>query len=387
MTNQSDGVAELPKSTVADRISDVVRQLRTQESPLGFGLWDMQTADRRGEVMNAIKGIGGQPKHIKDGYQYVGGFPSHRWRAATADDHYRTLSYGIKQFPKKWAPIRDALDQPYHYVSVGPGTGEKDRIVLQHLQSMASDETIVYIPIDISADLLRMGIETSMQDVDDDRVEVLPIELDITDDDALPGLKTVIQELTGESGVLISLLGNTLANFNDDRYMLGQIASLLSSPKDRLFVELATAREASTKTATKAAEEYEGSRTFRDFAMAALREYTDLSLNQGHVYPTAKVIDDSVLQITTHFASDKSQRVTLKDGDDFDLGKNEEIELYTSRKYTEEALDEMRSSFSCVAASSPQRFRGGGFGITMELLSRRNLDAGGEKLHPVTGQS
>lgn len=385
MANQSDGIAALPKSTVADRISDLVRQLRTQESPLGFGLWDMQTADRRGDVMNAIKGIGGQPKHIKDGYQYVGGFPSHRWRAATADDHYRTLSYGIKQFPKKWQPIRKALDQPYHYVSIGPGTGEKDRIVLQHLQSMPSDETIVYIPIDISADLLRMGIETSMQDVDDDRVEVLPIELDITEDDALPGLKTVIRELTGDSGVLISLLGNTLANFNDDQYMLGQVASLLSSPRDRLFVELATTREASTKTATKAATEYEGSRTFRDFAMAALREYTDLTPDQGHVNPTAKVIDDSVLQITTHFTANKPQLVTLKDGDDFDLAKNEEIELYTSRKYTEEALNAMRSNFSCVAASNPERFRGGGFGITMELLSRRDRGKKEETFHPVTG--
>ena len=112
-------LSDLPKSTVADRISDAVKQLRTLDSPLGFGLWDTRTADRRGEVMDAIKGTGGQVKHIKDGYQYVGGFPAHMWRLATADDHYKTLRYGIKQFRKEWEPIRDALVKPYHYVSIG----------------------------------------------------------------------------------------------------------------------------------------------------------------------------------------------------------------------------------------------------------------------------
>ncbi|HTR76318.1 MAG TPA: L-histidine N(alpha)-methyltransferase [Solirubrobacterales bacterium] len=385
MANQSERAEAPPKSTVADGISGIARELKRLDAPLGFGVWDLQTADRRGEAMNALKGTGGQPKHLKDGYQYVGGFPSHRWRVATTDEHYRTLNYGISQFPRTWHPVRDALDQAYHYVSIGPGTGEKDRIVLRHLQSMASDETVVYVPIDISGDLLRIGLDTALRDIDDDRVEVLPIELDITDAEALQGLKIIIHELTGDSPVLYSLLGNTLANFSDDRRMLNQITELLASPQDRLFLELATTREANPKLAEQAASEYEGSRTFRDFATAALHEYTDLPSGFGTVHPTAEIIDDDqVLRITTHLIADKTLQVSVKDGDDFKLSKGELIELYISRKYTPDALDQLCAGLSRVA-SGRQGFRKGGFGIAMELLSVAGVGNTKKALHPVAG--
>ncbi len=377
----------LPKSTVADRISDAVKQLKSLDSPLGFGLWDTRTADCRGEVMDAIKGTGGQVKHIKDGYQYVGGFPAHMWRLATNDDHYKTLRYGIKQFRKEWEPIRKALVKPYHYVSIGPGTGEKDRSVLQHLQSMATTETIVYVPVDISSDLLRMGLDNSMEEIDD-RVEVLPVELDITDADAVADLKTVLHELIGDSGMLLSLLGNTLANFRDDRTMLKQIASLMSSPNDLLFIELATTTEADVHSAKSAAVEYEGSKSFREFALATLLDYTDLTRDQGQVEPSAEVIEEAALQITTRFTVDKVHKVELKDGDHFDLQKDEPIELYISRKYSEAALQSLYSGFRNVATNS-SRYRNRslsrtGFGITMDLLEL--ADSSVPPVHPVAGE-
>jgi len=377
-----------PRSTVADRISGVVKQLRGNDSPLGFGLWDSRTAYNHGQVMNAIKGIGDRRKHIKDGYQYVGGFPAHQWRRATSDDHYKTLSYGIAQFGKEWQPIREALDRPYHYVSIGPGTGEKDQHVLRHLQSMAMTDTIVYVPIDISGDLLRMGLQKSLQDVDEERVEVLPIELDITDAEAAAALDPVLNELTGGSGMLLSLLGNTLANFHADTKMLKQITSLMS-PNDLLFIELATAQQADTKLAGKAAEEYAASKSFREFALATLLEYTDLSRDQGSVKPTVQLIDESVIQITTHFSVDKRLRVELKDGDHFDLLKDEPIELYISRKYTDPALDKLFAGFENVATTS-SRYRGRlamktPFGNTMDLLRPRASSKDKNPEHPVTG--
>jgi L-histidine Nalpha-methyltransferase len=386
MGSQSNGASMPPTSTIANRISDVVRQLRDLELPLRFGVWDMQIADRRGKAMNTLKGIGDEPKRMKDGYQYVGPFPSHRWRVATTDEHYKTLSYGISQFPRAWPPIRKALDQPYHYVSIGPGTGEKDRIVLRHLQSMASDSTLVYIPIDISGDLLRMGLDKVLQDVDDDRVEILPVELDITDPEAIQALKIVLHELVGDSPVLYSLLGNTLANFSRDRHMLGQIASLLASPADLLFIELATAQEATTTSARAAAKEYEGSKTFRDFAMAALHEYTDIPPNFGVVTPTAEVVDDDhVLRITTHLRANKTLHVNVKDGDQFRLEKDEQIELYISRKYTQSALGQLRTGFHSIASNSRQ-FGRGSFGITLELLRLEDSEKQRKGLHPVSGR-
>ena len=248
----------------------------------------------------------------------------------------------------------------------------------------------MYVPVDISADLLRMGLDVSMQELDD-RVEVLPVELDITDADAVADLRTVLRELIGDSGMLLSLLGNTLANFRDDHAMLKQITSLMSSPNDLLFVELATTKQADTHSAKSAATEYEGSRSFREFALATLLEYTDLSRDQGQVEPSGEIIDDAALQITTRFTVEKRQKVELKDGDHFDLQKDDPIELYISRKYSEVALESLYSGFHRVATTST-RYRSRsltrtGFGITMDLLELDDPTTDPHsRIHPAAGE-
>jgi L-histidine N-alpha-methyltransferase len=364
---------DVDESSVAKRIATTIEQVRSLDGPLGFGLWEMRTAARIGEVMGAIKGTGGKPKHIKDGYQYVGGFPAHMWRLATNDDHYKTLSYGIETFHRRWGPIRQELTMPFHYVSIGPGTGEKDQTILRHLQSLLDGQTIVYVPVDISPELLRYALDVSMREIDQQQVEVLPIELDITNEDALDGLRAVIDAIRGETPVLLSLLGNTLANFHDDVDMLRRIASLLSDPSDLFFLELATTGDANDQTAAQAASEYEGSLSFNQFAMATLREYTNLHLGLGKVVPTAEV-EDGVISITTRFSAAKRLTVESKDGDTFVLEKGEDIELYKSRKYTAEALKELLSELTRRANTrsgySGKAGGGTGFGIAMQLLSQ-----------------
>ena len=124
-------------SSFADRLAELTRHLAEEDSPLSLGLWERGTALRIGKITQAIKGVRKRGRRIEDGYQYVGGFPAHMWKMATADPQYKTLSHGIDTFSSRWDVLRAKVRSRMHYVSIGPGTGEKDAAVLKHLASLA----------------------------------------------------------------------------------------------------------------------------------------------------------------------------------------------------------------------------------------------------------
>ena len=198
-----------------DRLSAVHAQLKTSNSPLGVSIMEIgRSANRVGEVVDGIRGTGDQPRHIRDGQQYVGAISTDHWQTATRDAKYRTLSFGIKTFPTRWTQLKPRLQHPVNYVSIGPGTGEKDKLILEHLLPLIADgQTLVYVPIEISSELLDVALELVLPAIDRKRIEVIPIRMDVTDDDSLQRLKDVLPTLTGGGRSLFSLLGNTLANF------------------------------------------------------------------------------------------------------------------------------------------------------------------------------
>lgn len=360
-----------PQLSFADRLSALTRQLAAQDSPLALGLWERGTGVRIGEVTRAIKGASRQVRRIEDGYQYVGGFPAHMWKLATADTQYKTLSYGIQTFPNRWNVLKESIGSRVHYVSIGPGTGEKDAIILKHLESLGSSP-IVYIPVDISADLLRMSLEVSVQGIKDGDVDVLPVELDIASERGLQGLKEVIGLMT-DGPVLISLLGNTLANFRDDQNMLARIATLLSSPDDMLLMELATAQEATDDLAAKAGSEYEGSVSFRHFVMAALTQYTNCTSESGDVVHQGRVVGDAI-EVATLFTARKRLMIYVNDNDHFNLPAKGSIELYRSRKYTPNALETLLASFTEISHENTPYSNE--FGVVTSLLRPEMLTNG-----------
>jgi uncharacterized SAM-dependent methyltransferase len=308
-------------------------------------------------------------RRIEDGYQYVGGFPAHMWRAAAADEQYKTLHYGIRTFPRRWGHIRKAISRPMHYVSIGPGTGEKDAAILRHLEAFAS-EPIVYIPVDISADLLRMSLEVSVEDIDENLIDVLPVELDITSNRGLDGLRQVIGEMT-DGPVLISLLGNTLGNFRDDSSMLGRISTLLSSAEDRFLIEVATTEGATEDLATLAGQEYAGSVSFRHFVMAALAQYTNVTPESGEVIHQGRVIANG-LEVATMFTTDQPLDIYVNDNDHFVLSAQEPIELYRSRKYTSDGITAMYADFEIIGKNKTAYSND--FGVATYLLKPLGAD-------------
>jgi L-histidine Nalpha-methyltransferase len=337
--------AERSKGSFEDRLAELTRRLAAKDSPLALGLWERGTAVRIGQVTRAIKGVDTEIRRIEDGYQYVGGLPAHMWKAAATDGQYKTLSYGISTFWKRWAEIVNITTIPKHYVSIGPGTGEKDATILEYLRE-ATEGPIVYIPVDISADILRMSLDVSLRGVDEKSIDVLPVELDITSDIGLDGLRQVIELMT-DGPVLISLLGNTVANFRDDQVMLDRISTLLSSNGDQLLLEVATTERADDDMARLAGNEYEGSVSFRNFVMAALAQYTNLTPESGEVRHQGRVLGN-VLEIATLFMASRQLKIYVNDTDHFVLPRRQAIELYRSRKYTDKSFNQLTRKFTLV---------------------------------------
>jgi L-histidine N-alpha-methyltransferase len=353
-----------------DRLSAVHAQLKTSNSPLGVSIMEIgRSASRVGEVVDGIRGTGDQPRHIRDGQQYVGAISTDHWQAATRDPKYRTLSFGIKTFPARWVQLKTNFSHPVHYISVGPGTGEKDKLILEHLLSLlAEGQTVVYVPIEISSEILDVALELILPAIDRKRIEVIPIRMDVTDDDSLQRLKDVLPTLTNGGRSLFSLLGNTLANFADDSEMLEKLSPLVK-PHDYLLLELATVTSATSQTAHHAAMEYEGSDTFHKFAMGTLRDYTNCSFDNGRVICRGEVVRDAV-QVITSFAPTTPMRIEFRTGGGFDLQADETIELYRSRKYPVTAQQKLTTGYTELDRAESLYSSRSAFGVATLLLKR-----------------
>ena len=240
--------------------------------------------------------------------------------------------------------------------------------VLAHLQSLAQSfsRRIAYVPVDISADLLRMSLDVSMRDIDDKVVEILPVELDIADPEAIESLKIVLDSLPSDDGTLIAMLGNTLANFRDDKQILRQVSSLLNPASDLLMLEMATAAETSQHSAQAAESEYEGSPSFRNFVFAALAQYTDCTPASGEVVSKARPTDGELKSRPTGIRD--SWMCILSMGAGLSWSRAKRSGSIRRESTPAEALRSLLSSYETLAEADTIYSRAEGFGLTAVLL-------------------
>ncbi|PSK66841.1 hypothetical protein B0E53_01176 [Micromonospora sp. MH33] len=191
---------------------------------------------------------------------------------------------GIETFSRRWRSLHSRHNgRPYHYISLGPDTGEKDAAVLADLQPINPE--MYYVPVDMSAELLRLGLKPiqSLPFFRQFRNQLLPVQLDFSVEENVAELNELRDRLMGDEPVLFSLLGNTMANFDEDVDLVERLSKQLLRPQDRLLVEVATASHLDERMAQQAAREYETSWVFREFVISALRQNTDLSVNMNYV--------------------------------------------------------------------------------------------------------
>lgn len=283
----------------------------------------------------------GDGKQITSGFAYWGIAPTIAWAHACTDPFYPVMQQSIESFFQRWKRVRAKLDDTaFHYVSLGVGTGHKDRQILPDLRSKRPD--LLYAPVDMSADMLRLGIRESTRGLRFPRRQVVPVQLDFAIEENIAELRALLGQLVGDEPILYSLLGNTMANFDDDVDLLAKLTRLLR-PQDRFLLEVATANELGEEQAAEAAEEYRRSRAYQEFVTSALLHYTDLTINLDSVIYRGAVEGDRALRVKVIYQNQTGGdvRFMLPDRTRAVFPDRDTIRLYLTRKYARRGLDAM----------------------------------------------
>ncbi len=321
----------------------------------------------------------GRGKQITSGFSYWGIGPTIAWIQACADPFYLVMRESIASFPKRLRYVLDQLDGPFHYVSFGAGTGEKDLEVLRVLHRQHKD--LLYVPVDLSAEMLRVAYERTGRIVAHPARQILPVQLDFAVRRNVAALKDILVRTVGDEPILYSLLGNTIANFEEDGEIARRLTSLLRE-QDAFLLEVATTENLSPDLADEAAEEYLRSRAYKEFVTSSLMHNTDLMVDTDSVVFHSSVEKDRALLVRALYQNQTGHdiRMTVPDRTQVFFLDQDTILLQVTRKYLRRTLPAFLGELGTeLVHSTHEEFKSdnpaAGFGMDM-LLLRHNPDKG-----------
>jgi uncharacterized SAM-dependent methyltransferase len=294
----------------------------------------------------------GEGKRITSCYAYMGDEPAIAWVAACRDPRHPRTRHDIESFGQRWRTVRAGLAHPpHHYVSLGPGDGRKDAVVLADLRR---DTDLVYVPVDASTEMLRFATRelTGRGTLPADRI--LSLSWDFAARDNLAALRRLLDDRP----VLFALLGNTLAHLDGDTDLLRLLSAELLRPADRLLLEIATTPDLTAASA--AAVEHGTDPAFREFLTSALSRHTDLRVDHASVEHVGRVEGTRALRVTTTYRNRTGRDipVALPDGTRVRFAPDDTIRLALSRRYSAAGLAAMLADAGLTTtAESRQRDR------------------------------
>ena len=297
------------------------------------------TGDLRGPYSKT-----GDGKQITSGFSYWGIGPTIAWANATNDPFYLVMKAGAESFLRHWRKIRPHVDKGgFHLVSLGVGTGVKDRTILGDMRRHNPD--MYYVPVDMSSEMLRMGTLEPVRGVGFPMSQVLPVQLDFSIADNMKELGEMLSRLIGDEPILFTLTGNTLANFESDEELLATITQVLR-PQDRLLLEVASTSSLDDDDAKAAADEYHQTRAFAEFVTSALRYNTDLKIDNDRIDFRGEVEDNDALRVKIVWQNNTGEPIVmgLPDHTQVVLEPEDTILLYTTRKFSTERLKKLTAA-------------------------------------------
>jgi uncharacterized SAM-dependent methyltransferase len=327
------------------------------------------TGDLRGPFSTS-----GDGKQITSGFSYWGIGPTIAWANATNDPFYLVMKAGTESFLRHWRKLRPHVENGgFHLVSLGVGTGVKDRTILSDMRRHNRD--MYYIPVDMSSEMLRMGTLEPVRGARFPVSQVLPVQLDFSIDDNVEELGQMLARLVDEEPILFTLTGNTLANFESDEELLSTLTRVLR-PQDRLLLEVASTTRLDQESADAAADEYHQTRAFAEFVTSTLRYNTDLKIHNDLVKFVGEVEDEDALLVKIFWQNDTGEeiRMELPDHTEAVLPIGDTIRLYTTRKYSTTRLKRLTEACQLTpveAIQSQFRYarRPNPFGLELLLLA------------------
>jgi L-histidine Nalpha-methyltransferase len=371
---------------VDEKVPAVRLDRRVHEPSVEFG------GDYREELRRLVAGLtphepnpNGDGRFISSGHGYWGVGPTIAWRTACTDPLYKVGHVSVEEFADGWDALCSTAGHklPGTYVSLGPGTGEKDVTVLASLVQTATE--VRYVGVDMSTEMLRSPLETHGA-----VAEVLSHAVRIQCDFSLPAevrrLRTRLNRRVGkDTPILFSLLGNTLANFSDDQDLLTSLVNgLMTHDEDRLLLEVATSTRIDRDASRKAAEEYRGSRLFLDWVTSALAAYTkNLAIDHRAVRFLEDVEPRRALVLKVVYANTSRDEIdiSLANESSFAFPPGDTIRLELTRKYHPDAVLDLVAKASLAVCGEPHLTElddddgRDEFGLEL-VLARRNAKAG-----------
>lgn len=331
-----------------------------------------------GDLRNGFSGTG-NGKQIPSGFSYWGIVPTLAWGSTCSDQLYPVMRDSISSFNKRWNALsdKDITEQKYHYVSLGVGTGDKDNDILKRLYD--SNISVRYFPVDMSSTMLRLGVQNATRGIPLKGNHILPVQIDFSFRNNITELRNLLDQVDGNDSILFSLLGNTLANFQDDTELLQNLSKLMRSG-DKLLLEVATTEELNEEVVAEAAKEYANASSFKKFVTSTLFQYTDLHIDfesicfEGSIEPGNKAI---FIKVLYRNSAREIISVMLPDREPIEFKEGDTIRLLTTRKYTSVGINKVISDSKLRVISSSSSLLGGrnkyGFGLDLILLVKEPI--------------
>ncbi len=349
--------------------------LRTRVEPDGPAWLELGPDDRAARFMGLISDLSrsyddaGNGKRITSGHAYAGVDPAVAWTSVCRDPLCGAPRQSVESFPRRWQAVRSGLpEEPCHYVSLGPGDGRKDGVLLDDLSRANAD--LCYLPVDAGEELLHLAVRGLIRrlDLPTDRVLSLPWDFSLAEN--VGALRRLLDELFGPTPVLFSLLGNTLAHVDDDTALLRRFASLLR-PADRLLLEVEVTMGLDAGLVVDAVGEYEHSTAFGEFVAAGLRAHTDLDVDQDSVELLGEVEDGRALVVKAAYRNRTGADVVigLANQSTVPFAPDDTIRVALSRKYSAEGLSAMVGEAGLTVTADDCTGTGGPFGLALLMLA------------------
>jgi uncharacterized SAM-dependent methyltransferase len=224
----------------------------------------------------------------------------------------------------------------------------------------------------MSTEMLQTSSREVSRDPALEELPILPVQLDFSLRDSVRNFRHLLDVLGGDAPVLFSLLGNTVANFDDDGRLLADLAANLLKPDDRLLLEVATASDVSDRLAARVADEYRGSGAFCNFVTSALLHRTDLTIDMDAVSFEGAVENGEraiLVKMIYRNITGQTMRVVLGDRSLLTFAPDDTIRLHMTRKYSEHGLQRMLATAGLSPLDShPWKYKDSTFGLNLLLL-------------------
>jgi hypothetical protein len=296
---------------------------------------------------------------IQSKFAYWGPVPTYHWDMACNDASY-TMKDSIEEV-KCCVPGHDELlsrtrEREHCFLSLGPGTGEKDARLLPEIFG-SQFGAITYIPVEMSLEMLRLGLRKIRSGLGSRLNVPVAVQADIEHEKLLSDSVSVAKTVADGKPLIFSLLGNTISNTEDPLHELRLIRSVMT-PEDLLLLEawiVDTGQLADgvfeRDLGRKLSTEY-SSDAFRPFAISGLRQNSTLPIrpddpdNYRVEVTRATERYGTVAQIDCFLYNNSRTDLVgqFYNGHEYRIKTNGKVRLYRSRRYDREGLTKLVQS-------------------------------------------